>query len=88
MREAPLTTAKALLSIFRSRSGGGGGGDQQRDRDRESTIDKCDVAIEDGPDAPSRFVAKLVFRNGSQIPLTVVRWFCSLVPMLTIPTQE
>ncbi|OLN85498.1 DNA repair protein rad9 [Colletotrichum chlorophyti] len=52
---------RALTSIFRSRVGG----DPQRDRERESTIDRCDVAIEDGPGVRSRFIVKLVFRNGT-----------------------
>jgi cell cycle checkpoint control protein RAD9A len=51
---------QALISIFRSRSG-----DLQRDRELQSSIDKCDVAIEDGPNVASRFVAKLTFRNGT-----------------------
>lgn len=52
--------SQALISIFRSRSG-----DLQRDRELQSSIDKCDVAIEDGPNVASRFVAKLTFRNGA-----------------------
>lgn len=51
---------RALLSIFRSRAGG----ESQRDRDKDTTIERCDVAVEDGDDGPSRFVARLVFRNG------------------------
>ncbi|KAI3537481.1 hypothetical protein CABS03_05500 [Colletotrichum abscissum] len=50
---------RSLASIFRSRAGG----DPQRDREKESTIDRCDVAIEDGPGVKSRFIVKLVFRN-------------------------
>ncbi|KAK2015545.1 hypothetical protein LZ32DRAFT_526251 [Colletotrichum eremochloae] len=51
---------RSLASIFRSRVGG----DPQRDREKESTIDRCDVAIQDGPGVKSRLIVKLVFRNG------------------------
>ncbi|KAF6812795.1 DNA repair protein rad9 [Colletotrichum sojae] len=51
---------RALISIFRSRSGG----DPKQDRDRESSIDRCDVAIQDGPGVKSRFIVRLFFRNG------------------------
>ncbi|GJC96044.1 DNA repair protein rad9 [Colletotrichum higginsianum] len=54
-----VTAVGSLASIFRSRVGG----DQQRDREKESTIDRCDVAIEDGPGVKSRLIVKLVFRN-------------------------
>ncbi|KXH41089.1 hypothetical protein CNYM01_04604 [Colletotrichum nymphaeae SA-01] len=63
---------RSLASIFRSRAGG----DPQRDREKESTIDRCDVAIEDGPGVKSRFIVKLVFRNGvtstHRLPFEVV----------------
>ncbi|KAJ9151850.1 DNA repair protein rad9 [Pleurostoma richardsiae] len=52
---------RALLSVFRSRTAGG---DPSRDRERESTIERCDVAIEDGPGKKSRLIAKIVTRNG------------------------
>ncbi|KAK2035212.1 hypothetical protein LX32DRAFT_688854 [Colletotrichum zoysiae] len=51
---------RSLASIFRSRVGG----DTQRDREKESTIDRCDVAVQDGPGVKSRLIVKLVFRNG------------------------
>ncbi|KAJ0376962.1 hypothetical protein COL26b_004820 [Colletotrichum chrysophilum] len=51
---------QALINIFRSR----GGGDPTRDRERETSIDRCDVAIQDGPGVKSRFIVKLFFRNG------------------------
>ncbi|KAM0323309.1 hypothetical protein ACHAQA_008901 [Verticillium albo-atrum] len=60
---------RALISIFRSRTSG----DPQRglangaDRldSRDGAIDRCEVSVEDGPGVQvSRFVAKLVFRNG------------------------
>ncbi|KAL0931343.1 DNA repair protein rad9 [Colletotrichum truncatum] len=51
---------RALISIFRSRSAG----DPLRDRERESSIDHCDVAIQDGPGIKSRFIVRLYFRNG------------------------
>ncbi|KAE9581833.1 DNA repair protein rad9 [Colletotrichum fructicola] len=51
---------RALINIFRSR----GGGDPTRDRERETSIDRCDVAIQDGPGVKSRFIVKLFFRNG------------------------
>lgn len=60
-----LIVLQSLASIFRSRAGG----DPQRDREKESTIDRCDVAIEDGPGVKSRFIVKLVFRNGMLISL-------------------
>ncbi|KAL2760928.1 hypothetical protein ACRALDRAFT_2039460 [Sodiomyces alcalophilus JCM 7366] len=63
---------RALISIFRSRIGG----EAQRDREKESLIDRCEVAIEDGPGVQSRFIAKLVFRNGiastHRLPFEVV----------------
>ncbi|KAK2001176.1 hypothetical protein LX36DRAFT_737131 [Colletotrichum falcatum] len=51
---------RSLASIFRSRVGG----DPQRDREKESTIDRCDVAVQDGPGVKSRLIVKLLFRNG------------------------
>ncbi|KAJ8112134.1 hypothetical protein ONZ43_g5464 [Nemania bipapillata] len=50
---------RALLSLFRSR-----GGDPQHEREKDTTIDRCDVVITDEPGMKSRFVAKIVFRNG------------------------
>ncbi|KAI0393117.1 Rad9-domain-containing protein [Xylariaceae sp. FL0594] len=50
---------RALLSLFRSRSG-----DPLHDRERDTTIDHCDVVVVDEPGRTSRFVAKIVFRNG------------------------
>ncbi|KAI1465238.1 Rad9-domain-containing protein [Daldinia caldariorum] len=50
---------RALLSIFRARSG-----DPLHDREKDTIIDHCDVAIVDEPDKKSRFIAKIVFRNG------------------------
>lgn len=53
---------QSLISLFRSRSAA----DSQRDRDAEkqTLIDRCDIAIEDGPGVKSRFVARIVFRTG------------------------
>ncbi|KAI6368308.1 hypothetical protein MCOR25_004714 [Pyricularia grisea] len=51
---------RALLSVFRVRVGG----DPGRDRERETTIERCDVAINDGPGTKSRFVAQIICRNG------------------------
>ncbi|KAL2277401.1 hypothetical protein FJTKL_00085 [Diaporthe vaccinii] len=51
---------KALLSVFRTRTGG----DPTRDRDNVTTIERCDVAIDDGPGKKSRFIAKIFCRNG------------------------
>ncbi|TDZ18750.1 DNA repair protein rad9 [Colletotrichum orbiculare MAFF 240422] len=51
---------RALIAIFRSRNGG----DPRQERDRESSVDRCDVAIQDGPGIPSRLIVKLFFRNG------------------------
>ncbi|KAI1658276.1 Rad9-domain-containing protein [Daldinia decipiens] len=50
---------RALLSIFRARSG-----DPLHDREKDTTIEHCDVAIVDEPGKKSRFIAKIVFRNG------------------------
>lgn len=52
--------AQALISLFRSRSGA----DSQRDTERQTLIDRCDVVIEDGVGVKSRFIARIVFRNG------------------------
>lgn len=51
---------KALLSVFRNRSGG----DPTRDRENVTTIERCEVAIDDGPGKNSRFIAKIFCRNG------------------------
>lgn len=51
---------KALLSVFRTRTGG----DPTRDRDNVTTIERCDVSIDDGPGKKSRFIAKIFCRNG------------------------
>ncbi|KAI1393343.1 Rad9-domain-containing protein [Hypoxylon trugodes] len=51
--------SRALLSLFRVRSG-----DPQHDREKDTTIEHCDVAIVDEPGKKSRFIAKIVFRNG------------------------
>ncbi|KAH8157722.1 hypothetical protein CIB48_g10527 [Xylaria polymorpha] len=50
---------RALLSLFRSRSG-----DPLHDREKDTTVERCDVVITDEPGKKSRFVAKIVFRNG------------------------
>ncbi|KAL7626149.1 hypothetical protein AAE478_002919 [Parahypoxylon ruwenzoriense] len=49
--------SRALLSLFRIRSG-----DHLHEKD--TTIERCDVAIVDEPGKKSRFIAKIVFRNG------------------------
>jgi cell cycle checkpoint control protein RAD9A len=49
-----------LISLFRSRASV----DNQRDAEKQTLVDKCDVSIEDGEGLKSRFVARLVFRNG------------------------
>lgn len=51
--------SRALLSIFRVRSG-----DTSHEREKDTTIDRCDVAIVDEPGKTSRFITKIVFRNG------------------------
>ncbi|KAI0887582.1 Rad9-domain-containing protein [Annulohypoxylon maeteangense] len=50
---------RALLSLFRARSG-----DSGHDREKDTVIEHCDVAIVDEPGKKSRFIAKIVFRNG------------------------
>ena len=54
-----LTSLQALLSIFRSRTG-----DANKGGNSDSSIERCDVSIEDGPSRKSRFVAKIAWRNG------------------------
>ncbi|ROW17741.1 hypothetical protein VPNG_00682 [Cytospora leucostoma] len=39
-------------------------GDPTRDRDNVTTIERCDVSIDDGPGKKSRFIAKIFCRNG------------------------
>lgn len=34
------------------------------DVDKQTIIDRCDVAIEDGEGVKSRFIARIIFRNG------------------------
>ncbi|KAF5020363.1 hypothetical protein F66182_7612 [Fusarium sp. NRRL 66182] len=51
---------RALISMFRSRTAP----DSQRDVEKQTLIDRCDVAIEDGEGVQSRFIARLIFRNG------------------------
>ncbi|KAF7559429.1 hypothetical protein G7046_g4711 [Stylonectria norvegica] len=51
---------RALISLFRSRSSV----DNQRDVDKQTLIERCDVAVEDGEGIQSRFIVRLVFRNG------------------------
>ncbi|AEO69136.1 uncharacterized protein THITE_2119201 [Thermothielavioides terrestris NRRL 8126] len=50
---------RSLLTIFRARQAGG---DQSRERD--ASIDRCEVAIDDGLGKKSRLVARVSFRNG------------------------
>ncbi|KAI2623921.1 Rad9-domain-containing protein [Hypomontagnella submonticulosa] len=56
--------SRALLSLFRVRSG-----DSLHDREKDTTIERCDVAIVDEPGKKSRFVAKIIFRNGKMTPI-------------------
>ncbi|KAG6035488.1 hypothetical protein E4U41_006063 [Claviceps citrina] len=51
---------RALISLFRSRTNS----DSQRDSEKQSFIDRCDVIIEDGEGVKSRFIVRIVFRNG------------------------
>ncbi|KUI65377.1 DNA repair protein rad9 [Cytospora mali] len=39
-------------------------GDPTRDRDNVTTIERCEVSIDDGPGKKSRFIAKIFCRNG------------------------
>ncbi|KAI1410552.1 Rad9-domain-containing protein [Hypoxylon sp. FL1857] len=50
--------SRALLSLFRARSG------DTAHNEKDTTIEHCDVAIVDEPGKKSRFIAKIVFRNG------------------------
>jgi cell cycle checkpoint control protein RAD9A len=60
---------RSLLSVFRTRLGG----DPSRERDKETTIDRCEVTIEDEPGVRSRMVARIVSRNGKLPPLEIFR---------------
>ncbi|KAK4189521.1 Rad9-domain-containing protein [Podospora australis] len=51
---------KSLLTIFRARQSGGA----SESRDGTSSIERCDVAIDDGDGKKSRLVARVSFRNG------------------------
>ncbi|KAH7140716.1 Rad9-domain-containing protein [Dactylonectria macrodidyma] len=51
---------RALISLFRSRTVQ----DNQRDVEKQTLIERCDVAIEDGEGIQSRFIARIIFRNG------------------------
>jgi cell cycle checkpoint control protein RAD9A len=53
-------TKQSLISLFRSRSSS----ESQRDAEKQALIDKCDVMVEDGEGIKSRFIARIVFRNG------------------------
>ncbi|KAK1751604.1 hypothetical protein QBC47DRAFT_425233 [Echria macrotheca] len=50
---------RSLLSIFRPRQSSDSAGG------RESTIERCDVIIEDGPGRKSRLIARISCRNGT-----------------------
>ncbi|KAK4200460.1 putative DNA repair protein rad9 [Triangularia verruculosa] len=50
---------KSLLAIFRTRQGGG-----ETAPGRDASIERCDVAIDDGVGKKSRLVARISFRNG------------------------
>lgn len=56
------TPPQSLLSVFRPRQGIDPGGH------RETTIERCDVAIDDGPGIRSRLIARIVGRNGASHP--------------------
>ncbi|KAK0623501.1 Rad9-domain-containing protein [Immersiella caudata] len=49
---------RSLLSVFRARQCGG------ESTGRESVIERCEVAIEDGPGKKSRLIARVTCRNG------------------------
>jgi cell cycle checkpoint control protein RAD9A len=51
---------RALISLFRARTSVEGA----KDADKQTFIDRCDVAIEDGEGISSRFIARIIFRNG------------------------
>ncbi|CAG9993579.1 unnamed protein product [Clonostachys byssicola] len=38
--------------------------DNQRDADKQTIIDRCDVVIEDGEGIESRFISRIIFKNG------------------------
>lgn len=56
---------RALISLFRSRTSNDGTAGGPKDTgERQTLIDRCDVAIEDGEGVSSRFITRIVFRNG------------------------
>ncbi|ORY68503.1 Rad9-domain-containing protein [Pseudomassariella vexata] len=61
---------RALLSLFRARSG-----DPLHMNEKDTTIERCDVAIEDEAGKKSRFIVKITCRNGMttkyQLPFEV-----------------
>ncbi|KAK4123551.1 cell cycle checkpoint [Parathielavia appendiculata] len=50
---------RSLLTIFRARQGSA-----EQSRERDASIERCDVAIDDGVGKKSRLVARVSFRNG------------------------
>ncbi|KAK3900872.1 hypothetical protein C8A05DRAFT_35467 [Staphylotrichum tortipilum] len=50
---------RSLLTIFRARQSS-----TEQSRERDASIDRCDVAIDDGVGKKSRLVARVSFRNG------------------------
>ncbi|KAH6684107.1 DNA repair protein-like protein rad9 [Halenospora varia] len=70
---------KALLSVFKGRIG-------DPTRERETAIERCDVAIEDGEGAKSRFVIKIICRHG--VVKTYRLTFESVAPMHALFVKE
>ncbi|KAI1878266.1 uncharacterized protein JN550_000448 [Neoarthrinium moseri] len=56
---APPNVTQALLSLFRARSG-----DPFHEHEKDTTIERCDVAVEDEAGKNSRFIVKIICRNG------------------------
>ncbi|KZZ93379.1 Rad9 [Moelleriella libera RCEF 2490] len=72
LQSSELTSSlQSLISLFRSRSFS----DNQRDAEKQTSIDRCDVIVQDGEGIKSRFIARVLFRNGltstHQLPFEV-----------------
>ncbi|KAH8683364.1 Rad9-domain-containing protein [Tricladium varicosporioides] len=70
---------KALLSVFKGRIG-------DQTRERETAIERCDVSVEDGEGAKSRFVIKIICKHG--VVKTYRLTFESVAPMHALFVRE
>ncbi|KFG82439.1 DNA repair protein RAD9 [Metarhizium anisopliae] len=54
-----LNSSKSAYASFNRSSS-----ESQRDAEKQTLIDRCDITVEDGEGIKSRFIARIVFRNG------------------------